>query len=57
MNKFYRMQPCVSTNISSKHKMVHLPVNSFAVVKNLLLQADYTGESNGIQTYNHLVYK
>ena len=26
--------------------MVHLPVNSFAVVKNLLLQADYTGESN-----------
>ena len=42
---------------SSKHKMVHLPVKSFAIVKNLLLQADYTGDSNGIQTYNHLVHK
>ena len=57
VNKFYRMHPCVSTNISSKHKMVHLPMKSFAVVKNLLLQADYTGDANGILTYNHLAHK
>ena len=37
--------------------MVHLPLKSFAVVKNLLLEADYTGDSKGIQSYNHLVRK
>ena len=36
--------------------MVHLPVKLFTVVKNLLLQADYTGDSNGIQTYKYLVH-
>ena len=50
VNKFYRMHPCDSTNVSSKHKMVHLPVKLFDVAKNLLLQTDYTGDSHGIQT-------
>ena len=35
--------------------MVHLSMKSFALVKNLLLHADYTGDSNGIKSYNHLV--